>query len=114
LSFAWRIGMQDVRCQRASCLSVAVLPLRAASSHLLCSLTLCCYDAAHKTTMAAAHHTRQRAHDMPVVLRCPVLQNHNMMLLDEPTNHLDIEAIDSLAEAIKNFKVGRAGWPSRY
>jgi ABC-type multidrug transport system ATPase subunit len=28
-----------------------------------------------------------------------------MMLLDEPTNHLDIEAIDSLAEAIKNFKV---------
>lgn len=34
-----------------------------------------------------------------------------MMLLDEPTNHLDIEAIDSLAEAIKGFKVGsRAGW----
>jgi hypothetical protein len=29
-----------------------------------------------------------------------------MMLLDEPTNHLDIEAIDSLAEAIKGFKVG--------
>jgi ABC-type multidrug transport system ATPase subunit len=28
-----------------------------------------------------------------------------MMLLDEPTNHLDIEAIDSLAEAIKGFKV---------
>jgi ATP-binding cassette subfamily F protein 2 len=34
-----------------------------------------------------------------------LLQNHNMMLLDEPTNHLDIEAIDSLAEAIKAFKV---------
>lgn len=34
-----------------------------------------------------------------------------MMLLDEPTNHLDIEAIDSLAEAMKNFKVSsRAGW----
>ena len=29
-----------------------------------------------------------------------------MMLLDEPTNHLDIEAIDSLAEAINNFKGG--------
>jgi ATP-binding cassette subfamily F protein 2 len=29
-----------------------------------------------------------------------------MMLLDEPTNHLDIEAIDSLAEAIKGFKGG--------
>lgn len=36
-------------------------------------------------------------------------QNHNMMLLDEPTNHLDIEAIDSLAEAIKGFKVS-PGW----
>lgn len=30
------------------------------------------------------------------------------MLLDEPTNHLDIEAIDSLAEAINNFKVRHA------
>jgi hypothetical protein len=36
---------------------------------------------------------------------CLLSQNHNMMLLDEPTNHLDIEAIDSLAEAIKGFKV---------
>jgi len=35
------------------------------------------------------------------------VQNHNMMFLDEPTNHLDIEAIDSLAEAIKGFKVRR-------
>ncbi|WIA10679.1 hypothetical protein OEZ85_010859 [Tetradesmus obliquus] len=34
------------------------------------------------------------------------MKNHNMMLLDEPTNHLDIEAIDSLAEAIKGFKGG--------
>jgi ABC-type cobalamin/Fe3+-siderophores transport system ATPase subunit len=32
-----------------------------------------------------------------------------MMLLDEPTNHLDIEAIDSLAEAIKSFKVRGQG-----
>ena len=30
----------------------------------------------------------------------------NLLLLDEPTNHLDIECIDSLAEAIKNFKGG--------
>lgn len=30
----------------------------------------------------------------------------NMLLLDEPTNHLDIEAIDSLADAIKGFKGG--------
>jgi ATP-binding cassette subfamily F protein 2 len=30
----------------------------------------------------------------------------NMLLLDEPTNHLDIEAIDSLADAIKSFKGG--------
>jgi len=29
-----------------------------------------------------------------------------MLLLDEPTNHLDIEAIDSLADAIKHFKGG--------
>ena len=28
------------------------------------------------------------------------------LLLDEPTNHLDIEAIDSLAEAIKGFNGG--------
>jgi len=30
----------------------------------------------------------------------------NMLLLDEPTNHLDIEAIDSLARAINQFKGG--------
>ena len=28
------------------------------------------------------------------------------LLLDEPTNHLDIEAIDSLAQAIKGYKGG--------
>ena len=31
--------------------------------------------------------------------RC--MKNNNLLLLDEPTNHLDIEAIDSLADAIK-------------
>mgnify|MGYP006082337465 CR=1 FL=1 len=30
----------------------------------------------------------------------------NLLLLDEPTNHLDIEAIDSLADAIKKFNGG--------
>ena len=34
------------------------------------------------------------------------MKNPNLLLLDEPTNHLDIEAIDSLAEAIKGFKGG--------
>ena len=34
------------------------------------------------------------------------LRNPNLLLLDEPTNHLDIEAIDSLAEAIKKFNGG--------
>ncbi len=30
----------------------------------------------------------------------------SLLLLDEPTNHLDIEAIDSLADAINNYKGG--------
>lgn len=30
----------------------------------------------------------------------------NLLLLDEPTNHLDIEAIDSLAEAIRSYSGG--------
>lgn len=34
------------------------------------------------------------------------MKHPNLLLLDEPTNHLDIEAIDSLAEAIKGFKGG--------
>ena len=29
-----------------------------------------------------------------------------VLLLDEPTNHLDIDAVDGLADAIKNFKGG--------
>ena len=40
----------------------------------------------------------------PAPLR-PV-QNNNLLLLDEPTNHLDIEAIDSLADAIKRYDGG--------
>ena len=34
------------------------------------------------------------------------MENPNLLLLDEPTNHLDMEAIDSLAEAIKAYNGG--------
>ena len=41
-----------------------------------------------------------------IVFAMICLRNPNLLLLDEPTNHLDIEAIDSLAEAIKKFNGG--------
>mmetsp|Transcript_33952 Transcript_33952/g.101058 ORF Transcript_33952/g.101058 Transcript_33952/m.101058 type:complete len:593 (-) Transcript_33952:440-2218(-) len=41
-----------------------------------------------------------------IVFAMICLKKPNMLLLDEPTNHLDIEAIDSLAAAIKNFNGG--------
>lgn len=41
-----------------------------------------------------------------IVLAMLCMSTPNMLLLDEPTNHLDIEAIDALAEAIKEFKGG--------
>ncbi len=41
-----------------------------------------------------------------IVFATICLKTPNMLLLDEPTNHLDIEAIDSLAEAIKKFNGG--------
>lgn len=34
------------------------------------------------------------------------MKPNNLLLLDEPTNHLDIEAIDSLADAIKRYDGG--------
>jgi len=34
------------------------------------------------------------------------VEKPNLLLLDEPTNHLDIDAIDSLASAIKAFDGG--------
>lgn len=37
------------------------------------------------------------------------MKNNNLLLLDEPTNHLDIEAIDSLADAIKRWVNGVGG-----
>ena len=39
-----------------------------------------------------------------IVFAMICMQKPNLLLLDEPTNHLDIEAIDSLAEAIKKFE----------
>lgn len=41
-----------------------------------------------------------------VIFMILVLREPHILLLDEPTNHLDIEAIDSLADAIKNFEGG--------
>lgn len=41
-----------------------------------------------------------------IVFAMICMQKPNLLLLDEPTNHLDIEAIDSLAEAIKKFDGG--------
>jgi len=39
-----------------------------------------------------------------VLLAQIMLETPNVIILDEPTNHLDIEAIDSLAEALKQFE----------
>jgi len=41
-----------------------------------------------------------------IVFAMMCMKPHNMLLLDEPTNHLDIEAIDSLADALKRYNGG--------
>jgi ATP-binding cassette subfamily F protein 2 len=41
-----------------------------------------------------------------VVIAWIAARSPHMLLLDEPTNHLDMESIDSLADAINNFKGG--------
>eukprot|EP00899_Mesostigma_viride_P018755 jgi/Mesvir1/26881/Mv20616-RA.1 len=41
-----------------------------------------------------------------IVFAMICMSNPNMLLMDEPTNHLDIEAIDSLAEAIRKYQGG--------
>ncbi|OBT89310.1 ATP-binding cassette, sub-family F, member 3 [Pseudogymnoascus sp. 03VT05] len=41
-----------------------------------------------------------------VAFACLSLQNPHILVLDEPSNHLDIEAMDALAQALKNFQGG--------
>ncbi|PKS12893.1 hypothetical protein jhhlp_000233 [Lomentospora prolificans] len=41
-----------------------------------------------------------------VAFACLALTNPHILVLDEPSNHLDIEAMDALAEALKNFQGG--------
>mmetsp|Transcript_47419 Transcript_47419/g.151883 ORF Transcript_47419/g.151883 Transcript_47419/m.151883 type:complete len:127 (+) Transcript_47419:234-614(+) len=41
-----------------------------------------------------------------IIFAMVCLQKPNLLLLDEPTNHLDVDAIDSLAMALKQFQGG--------
>jgi len=41
-----------------------------------------------------------------VAFACLALQNPHILVMDEPSNHLDIEAMDALAEALKEFQGG--------
>ncbi|TDZ33455.1 Protein GCN20 [Colletotrichum trifolii] len=41
-----------------------------------------------------------------VAFACLALTNPHILVLDEPSNHLDIEAMDALAEALKEFQGG--------
>lgn len=41
-----------------------------------------------------------------VAFACLALTNPHVLVLDEPSNHLDIEAMDALADALKNFGGG--------
>lgn len=41
-----------------------------------------------------------------VAFACLSLSNPHILVLDEPSNHLDIEAMDALADALRNFKGG--------
>lgn len=41
-----------------------------------------------------------------VAFACLSLQNPHILVLDEPSNHLDIEAMDALAQALKQFQGG--------
>jgi ATP-binding cassette subfamily F protein 2 len=41
-----------------------------------------------------------------VVFAMLAMKSHSILLLDEPTNHLDVDAVDGLANAIKNFEGG--------
>jgi ATP-binding cassette, subfamily F, member 3 len=41
-----------------------------------------------------------------VAFACLSLTNPHILVLDEPSNHLDIEAMDALAQALRNFQGG--------
>ncbi|KKZ66144.1 ATP-binding cassette, subfamily F, member 3 [[Emmonsia] crescens] len=41
-----------------------------------------------------------------VAFACLSLTNPHILVLDEPSNHLDIEAMDALADALRNFQGG--------
>lgn len=41
-----------------------------------------------------------------VAFACLSLKSPHILVLDEPSNHLDIEAMDALADALKNFQGG--------
>ncbi|KAK3292639.1 P-loop containing nucleoside triphosphate hydrolase protein [Chaetomium fimeti] len=41
-----------------------------------------------------------------VAFACLALTNPHILVMDEPSNHLDIEAMDALAEALKEFEGG--------
>lgn len=41
-----------------------------------------------------------------VAFACLALTNPHILVMDEPSNHLDIEAMDALAEALKEFQGG--------
>ena len=63
----------------------------------------CCCSGKMQTTKIGELSDGQQSR---LVFAMICMKNPNLLLLDEPTNHLDIEAIDSLAEAIKGFKGG--------
>lgn len=73
------------------------------SNDLSAEVEVCCCAGKMQTTKIGELSDGQKSR---IVFGMICMKNPNLLLLDEPTNHLDIEAIDSLAEAIKGFKGG--------
>mmetsp|Transcript_8 Transcript_8/g.7 ORF Transcript_8/g.7 Transcript_8/m.7 type:complete len:619 (+) Transcript_8:233-2089(+) len=61
------------------------------------------FTAKHHTTEIGKLSDGQKSR---LVFAMICMKQPNVLLLDEPTNHLDVEAIDSLAAAIKEYKGG--------